>query len=119
MVDATDQRRAAGAPAAGRYEAMVEARKKADRDSEAAGAVYTCGLNNLGQLELGTVTSGNVLEGNAGVGDHLDLGLGLAKSHGVAGSTAGHLTAATGIAREEEESGKEGGGKDEGLGKLA
>ena len=76
-------------------------------------------VNNLGQLELGTVTSGNVLEGNAGVGDHLDLGLGLAKSHGVAGSTAGHLTAATGIAREEEESGKEGGGKDEGLGQLA
>ena len=76
-------------------------------------------IDNLGKLELGTVATGDVLEGDAGVGDHLDLGLGLAKSHGVAGSTAGHATShSTRIAREEEETGKKDGGQNEGLGQL-
>jgi len=76
-------------------------------------------VDDLGKLKLGTVATGDVLEGDAGVGDHLDLGLGLAKAHGVAGSTAGHAGVAAGVAREEEETGKKGGGKDEGLGQLA
>ena len=75
-------------------------------------------IDDLGKLELGTVTAGDVLEGDAGVGDHLDLGLGLAKSHGVAGSTAGHAGVAAGVAREEEEAGEEGGGQNKGLGQL-
>ena len=35
------------------YEAMVEARRKAEMDMEAAGAVYAVGVNTMGQLGMG------------------------------------------------------------------
>ena len=72
---------------------------------EALGALEE--LDNLHEVVLGLVDARDVVEGDAGVGLHLELRLGLAKRHGVvaagAAHAAGHVAAAALVAAGQEE----------------
>ena len=78
-------------------------------------------VHDLGELELGAVASCDIVKVDASVGNHLDLSLGLAESHGVAWATTHPAGAAStaGVAGEEEETSEQDGGEDKGLGELS
>ena len=79
-------------------------------------------LDNLLELDLGTVDADNVIEGHTSVGLHLHLGARAREVHGATHAThATHAAALAvlGAAREEEEAAEEDGGEDEGADKVA
>jgi hypothetical protein len=84
---------------------------KDDTTGDAASVLGVCfgllqEINNFGEFELGTVTSGNVIETDTGVGNHLDFSLGLSESsHSThtGGSTSRHAAAASLASTAEEE----------------
>ena len=93
-------------------------------DAAAVGGVHLRLLkevNDFGKLEFGAVASCDIVKVDASVGNHLDLSLGLAESHGVAWATTHPAGAAStaGVAGEEEETSEQDGGEDKGLGELS
>ena len=93
-------------------------------DAAAVGGVHLRLLkevNDFGKLEFGAVASCDIVKVDASVGNHLDLSLGLAESHGVAWATTHAAGAAStaGVAGEEEETSEQDGGEDKGLGELS
>mmetsp|Transcript_2572 Transcript_2572/g.4000 ORF Transcript_2572/g.4000 Transcript_2572/m.4000 type:complete len:321 (-) Transcript_2572:551-1513(-) len=64
-------------------------------------------VNNLGELELGSITSSNFVESYTCVGNHLDLRLGLAHAHGTSRSTHAPRHATTTSTRKEKQSTKQ------------
>jgi hypothetical protein len=77
-------------------------------------------VNDFFEFQFSTVAPGDIVKGYTGIGDHLDLSLGLSKAHWVAwtAATAGHATTSA-TAAEEEETGKESSREDEALDELA
>jgi hypothetical protein len=73
-------------------------------------------VHHLGELELGPVAAGDVVKGNAGVGDELDLGLGLGEPHGIAGPAHAPDAAPS---RQEEEAAQQHSRKNEALDELS
>jgi hypothetical protein len=78
-------------------------------------------VNDFFEFQFSTVAPGDIVKGYTGIGDHLDLSLGLSKAHlATTRASAGHATLTTSAAAaEEEETGKESSREDETLGELA